>query len=263
MINLQVFQYSREIELVCLDRNTSSTYLGNMPMYDGHHKLHKGIDNTLRFKIRDTDRKPVDLTDKELVFRLYDRKSRENILNLSPTVVNASKGLASLVISGHSIHRLLEGFYSFSMHTISDGVEQIIYTDTYDNAVGVFEVVDDVYPQFMESQEAGPSMLDGIKYVSSIFDGATDTILSKSSHTFALYFSDFTGTFAIQGCMEVQPSITDHDWFNIRPINEETSEIIRTDANGPEMFVVQSNVRWLRVIHYPTSGTISRILLRN
>ena len=53
MINVNVFQYSREIEVVCQDGNgttTMNTYLGNMPMYDGHHKLHKGIDNTLRFK---------------------------------------------------------------------------------------------------------------------------------------------------------------------------------------------------------------------
>ena len=58
MINYNVFQYNREIEVVCVDGDnteTMTTYLGNMPMYDGHHKLHKGIDNTLRFKIKDTD----------------------------------------------------------------------------------------------------------------------------------------------------------------------------------------------------------------
>ena len=57
MINFNLYQYNREIEVVVQDEDNNATmtqYLGNMPMYDTTHKLHKGIDNTLRFKFRDT-----------------------------------------------------------------------------------------------------------------------------------------------------------------------------------------------------------------
>lgn len=70
MINFNLYQYQREIEVVVLDADNNATmtqYLGNMPMYDNAHKLHKGIDNTLRFKFRDTDRKSIDLTDKTVI----------------------------------------------------------------------------------------------------------------------------------------------------------------------------------------------------
>ena len=98
MINYNVFQYEREIEVVCLDGNNTTTmnnYLGNMPMYDGTHKLHKGIDNTLRFKIKDTDRKPIDLTNKTVIWKMYDRESRENVLFRYLTIENAEKALST------------------------------------------------------------------------------------------------------------------------------------------------------------------------
>ena len=151
MINVNVFQYSREIEVVCQDGNgttTMNTYLGNMPMYDGHHKLHKGIDNTLRFKIKDTDRKPIDLTNKTIIWKMYDRESRENVLFRYADITNALRGQCSLTIPTADTIMLPEGFYQFAMYTVEDGVEQIIYTDTYDNAKGTIEVIDDVYPEF-------------------------------------------------------------------------------------------------------------------
>ena len=50
MINFNLYQYTREIEVVVQDGdNTASMtqFLGNMPMYDTTHKLHKGIDLSL------------------------------------------------------------------------------------------------------------------------------------------------------------------------------------------------------------------------
>jgi hypothetical protein len=266
MINVNVFQYNREIELVCLDAtNTSSAtaYLGNMPMYDGHHKLHKGIDNTLRFRIRDTDRKPIDLTTKTLIFKMYDRQSRENVLFMYPNIENATKGLASLVIPTADSIMLPEGFYTFAMYTVEDGVEQIIYTDTYDNAKGVMEVVDDVYPEFEDSQESSIFFYDSIKHISTVFDGAGNTIKSKSLHTIAIYYEGFTGTVTIQGDLSIQPSSSDSDWFDLTPRLLYDSSITVNNETGVQAFVVQANVNWLRVVYTNTTGSISKILVRN
>lgn len=265
MINVNVFQYERIIELVCLDASgtaSASTYLGNMPMYDGQHKLHKGIDNTLRFKIRDTDRKPVDLTGKTIAFKMYDRQSRENVLFMYPTIENAVKGLASLVIPAADILRLPEGYYRFAMYTIENGVEQIIYTDTYDNAKGIIEVIDDVYPTFKETQETSTFFDDGIKMISTVFDGAADTIKSRSLHTIAIYYNGFTGTVNIQGDLSEQPSSSDGDWFDLVPNLVYDKNIVVNNETGVQAYVVQANVNWLRVI-YTGTGNIDKIQVRN
>ena len=42
-------------------------------MFDGMHKLHKGIDNTLRFKIKDIMNQLI-LTNKTVIWKMYDPK---------------------------------------------------------------------------------------------------------------------------------------------------------------------------------------------
>ncbi len=274
MINVNVFQYYREIEVVCLDNDGTSTmtpYLGNMPMYDGQHKLHKGIDNTLRFKIKDADRKAIDLTGKTIIWKMYDRESRENVLFRFADITNAVKGQASLVITTADTIMLPEGFYQFAMYTVENGVEQIIYTDTYDNAKGTIEVIDDIYPEFEDSQETTtffPSSFDEngetiIKYTTTTFDGSGNTVKSKSLHTIALYFDDMTGTVNIQGDLSVQPSLNDNDWFDLTPQLFYDNNIIVNNETGVQAYMVNANVNWIRIRYTATSGSITKVMLRN
>lgn len=266
MINYNVFQYNREIEVVCLDgENTSTmtTYLGNMPMYDGTHKLHKGIDNTLRFNIKDTDRKPIDLTNKTIIWKMYDRESRENVLFRYPAVTNAAKGMCSLQIMTSDTIMLPEGFYQFAMYTVEDGVEQIIYTDTYDNAKGTIEVCDDIYPEFDDSQETETFYETNGTFVTSTFDGSGNTIKSKSLHTFALYFDGFTGDVAIQGDLSTQPSTNDNDWFDLTPDLMYDADIRVNNETGVIGYVVHANVNWIRISFTKSAGEITKVLLRN
>ena len=51
-------------------------------MYDGTHKLHKGIDNTLRFKIKNTDRKPIDLTNKTIIWKCMIENQEKRIIQI-------------------------------------------------------------------------------------------------------------------------------------------------------------------------------------
>jgi hypothetical protein len=266
MINVNVFQYNREIEVVCVDSVGTAAmtpYLGNMPMYDGHHKLHKGIDNTLRFKIKDTDRKPIDLTGKTIIWKMYDRESRENVLFRFADITNATKGQATLSISTADTIMLPEGFYQFAMYTVEEGVEQIIYTDTYDNAKGTIEVIDDIYPEFEDSQETETFFNTNGNYVTTTFDGSGNTIKSRSLHTFALYFDGFTGDVAIQGDLSVQPSSNDNDWFDLTPDLMYDSNIRINNETGVQGYVVQANVNWIRISYTKSAGEIKKVLLRN
>ena len=267
MINFNLYQYSRDIEVVVQDGANDSTmtqFLGNMPMYDTTHKLHKGIDNTLRFKFRDTDRKSVDLTGKTVIWKMYDRSSRENVLFRYLTITNATKGMATISIPTSDTILLPEGFYQYAMYTVENGVEQIIYTDTNDNAHGVLEVLDDVYPTFADSQSTTTFFNDGTKYISSVFDGAGDTIKSKSIHTFAVYYTGFTGVIKIQGDLSAVASSSDNDWFDLTPRLMYDPSITLNNETGVQGYVIQANVNWIRLTYPSTaSGTVDKILVRN
>ena len=77
--------------------------------------------------------------------------NQEKTYYSNTTVTNASKGMGTLTIQTADTIMLPQGFYQFAMYTVENGVEQIIYTDTYDNAQGTIEVIDDVYPEFEPS----------------------------------------------------------------------------------------------------------------
>tara|TARA_B100001094_G_scaffold253149_1_gene251458 strand:- start:26848 stop:27645 length:798 start_codon:yes stop_codon:yes gene_type:complete len=265
-MNLNMYQYEKTIEITCADGDNTSnmtTYLRNMPMYDGQHKLHKGIDNTLRFNLRDTDRKPIDLTNKTIIWKMYDRETRENVLFKYLTVTNATKGMAQLTIFTTDTIMLPQGFYQFAMYTVENGVEQIIYTDTYDNAKGVIEVIDDVYPEFVDSQESSTFFNDGSYFMSTAFDGSSSTSKSKSIHTVALYFDNFSGTVNLQGDLSEQPSSQHSDWFNINPKLFSNPDITVNNETGVQAFVLEANVNWIRVRYTATNGSIKKVLLRN
>ena len=267
MINFNLYQYQREIEIVVVDSDNHATmtqYLGNMPMYDTTHKLHKGIDNALRFKFRDTDRKSIDLTSKTVIWKMYDRDSRENVLFRYLTVTNATKGMAKLEIPTSDTIMLPEGFYQYAMYTVENGVEQIVYTDTNDNAHGTIEIVDDVYPEFENSQSSSTFWNDGTKYISTVFDGSGNTIKSKSLHTVALYFTGFTGVVKLEGDLSESPSSSDNDWFDLTPRLMYDPSITINNETGVQGYVIQANVNWLRVTYLATAtGTIDKVLLRN
>lgn len=278
-INVNLLQYESPINLVVQDASNDFTmpkYLGNAPMYfDGRHKkLHKGIDNTLRFTIRDTDRRPVDLTGKSLIFKMYDRESRENVLFKFPEITNAAKGMARLIIHTVETVMLPQGLYNFACYTVDNTTEeeQIAYVDTINNAKGVIEVIDDVYPEFEPSQSNMAWWNDGNKYISTVFDGCGENIKSKSLHTFAFYFDNYKGKIQIQGDLSEQASSQDFDWFPIST-NEvlyysgaPQFDITINEETGVQGLVIKANVNWLRVLHWPdptNTGEITKILMRN
>ena len=195
---------------------------------------------------------------------MYDGGSRENVLFRYLTITNATKGMATLSIPTSDTIMLPEGFYQFAMYTVQDGVEQIIYTDTNDNAHGVLEVLDDVYPEFSNSQETSTFYNDGTNFKSTIFDGAGDTIKSKSMHTFAVYYTGFTGVIKIEGDLSEMASSSDDDWFDLTPRLMYDPSITINNETGVQGYVIQANVNWLRVSYANTStGSVSKILMRN
>ena len=102
------------------------------------------------------------------------------------------------------------------------------------------------------------------EFISTIFDGAGDTIKSKSLHTFAVYYTGFTGVLKIEGDLSVQPSTTDSDWFDLTPELMYDPNITINNETGVQGYVIRSNVNWLRVTFPNTvTGTVDKIMMRN
>ena len=82
--------------------NTSANQ-GSTTMYDKTIKLYQGIDNTVKFALKDNDRKAVNLTSLTVTFNIVDPNTNESMLSRPLTVTNATKGLAQLNLPASAI----------------------------------------------------------------------------------------------------------------------------------------------------------------
>ena len=110
------------------------------------------------------------------------------------------------------------------------------------------------------TQVANTSLGDSANiFTTNSLYGNQDRNFADARHSLAIYPSTYTGNVLIQGSIvENAPGNDDasKDWFNIANCSfSATSNITH------KTFTVNAN--WIRCLTYPTSGSISQILLRN
>jgi len=105
--------------------NTSANQ-GSTTMYDKTIKLYQGIDNTVKFALKDNDRNAVDLTNLTVTFNVVDANTNESILARPLTVSNAVKGLAQLNLPSSDIDDVAGTFYNYSLYTTNTSCLQTL-----------------------------------------------------------------------------------------------------------------------------------------
>ena len=121
--------------------NTSANQ-GSTTMYDKTIKLYQGIDNTVKFALKDNDRKSVNLTSLTVTFNIVDATTNESILSRPLTVTNATKGLAQLDLPASAIDNVAGAFYNYSLYTTNASSEQqAVFTDLNEAVKGTLEAV--------------------------------------------------------------------------------------------------------------------------
>ena len=263
--------------------NTSASQ-GSTTMYDKTIKLYQGIDNTVKFALKDNDRNPVDLTNLTVTFNMINATTNESILARPLTVSNATKGLAHLSLPASEIDNVAGVFYNYSLYTTNTNSEQqVVYTDLNEAAKGTLEVIEGVNsnpratqemtfessnPNFTK-QNVGKSATGETWYYSSAVSGASERNLTSSSHTIALYSNGFDGDFIVEGSMESVANVTSHnEWFHIKLDGEANDYVSLTNATTIASYNFTSMAKWIRVIYLPTAtpddvGTITKLLVRN
>lgn len=262
--------------------NTSASQ-GSTTMYDKTIKLYQGIDNTVKFALKDNDRNAVDLTNLTVTFNVIDANTNESILTRPLTVSNAVKGLAQLNLPSSDIDDVAGTFYNYSLYTTNTASEQqVVFTDLNEAAHGTLEVVEGVAsnprkteeitfessnPNFTK-QNVGKTATGETWYYSSAVSGASERNLTSAKHTIALYSNGFDGDFIVEGSMENTANTTDHtQWFHIKLDGQSNDYISLTNSTTIASYNFTTMAKWIRIIYLPTAvadvGTVTKILVRN
>ena len=261
-VNLYVYDNTHTVIV------NTSTNQGGITMYDKTIKLYQGIDNNVKFELKDSDRNAINLTDFTVTMNILDTNSKETSITRPLTITNATSGLASLSLTSADLDNLASGFYNYSLFTTdSNSEQQIVYTDLNQAAKGTVELIEGVVTTIADTltMEWNPGTDDGTWYYSNAVSGASERNLTSSNHTIAVYTSSFDGKFKMQGCLANIASTDNNDWFDV-PLITGTTEVTvtNTDTLSPHRFISQA--RWVRTAYDPdgaNAGTFTKVLLRN
>ena len=136
-----------------------------------------------------------------------------------------------------------------------------MFQDAQYGAIGTLEVSGDVSGEAEDSLEItkfeyinpGTTGYTSPKYyTTSIIDAIGNTQTASSLHTFQIYSTNYTGTVKIQGSLS--EGGTPHVWTDIESIA--LSGASQTYRN------VTGKYNFFRIRHFPTTGTVDKVLYR-
>lgn len=248
MYSTTVYDFTPRQQVVVYSGNSSRRY---KLVYAKNLQLNKGVDNKLQFQFLDQQQKPVDITDKEISFRLINYDGTSVLLKKALTPTFALTGLANLIITAAELINIDTQYCSYSLEIPDGELNVAVFVDSAAGARGKVQVVDSVLPSHIPSQNItipshAPVSNIGVTYYSSIMNTQGNSVVTFQSH-----IANYSGTLQIQG--STTPNI---GWYNIGPNNTFTEE---TATLG---YTIEGFHPYVRLQFVSTNGEVSPILAR-
>lgn len=275
----KIYTYDDYIHLVYDDDMAMCIKTDNRNMNDRIIKVHKGVDNTIGFKVYNRDRKPQAVSHLQVRTRLVNPLNSEVMLERYATATS-EKGVIKLKVLEGDLMSIPVGYYNLIVtggeELLPNQAGQIIqtpfYSDTGNNVSIKVEVTGQAEAAPQETIEILPDdwMVLSARnepsiYHSGAYPAGRIRNTTSSTHTIALYTNNYSGNFKFYGSLEDMPSERLESWF---PINIDTlgNEVIFDEHTGISPFVFQANYMWLKFTYEPTStneGTLDKVQIRN
>lgn len=232
-------------------------------VYNRNLKIYRGIDNKIEFRVKNSDQKPQDITGRHFVVKIISQESQSLVYKADCALDDAEKGKISFVIPKQILDEIEEGFYEYSItHETRDFINDDEYTvlesgpgyvDSQYGVIAILEVVGSVdgkiapsisITEFLEYVEPWH---DENYFLSSIIYAQSQTVTSKSNHTFQLFFRNYTGRITIEGSLDEGSS--PKTWTDVK-----TVEYIGADR---EYLNVTGKFNWFRVKNVPYEAALT------
>lgn len=282
-MNTQLLQYETRVDLLLVDniiRNDlrySNTPMDRQTMI----KLHKGVDNQIRFRIKNLDRKPVSVDHLNIRARLVNADNREQVLDKN-AMIAAKKGDVYLPVFEGELMNIAPGFYNLVITGEEDLIPQVEIGETYQTPFyvdGAANIVAKVEVVASADATPRPSVVllednwtikadagEPIRYFSSAIPGERLRNHIHPLHTFAAYATGFTGTLKIIATLELQPPDDLEDYFQV-DITTGANIIEFENYTGITSHTFEANFMWLRFVYtkyrgVDDNGTLDKVVIR-
>lgn len=240
---------------VTLDLDATLT-TRNKTVYARTVKLHRGIDNTLVFTVKNSDQKPVSLVNYTAELAIMDDSDQSQLVTVAGTAVDAPKGIFQFPITELDLLDLDKNLYNYTIKVTSSlGISTPIYTDDYWNVRGQIEIQDGFRPKFQDSTILTFTDLSSPTKYTSLKSGGYPSGYNLV-HSFQVYFDNFTGTLTPQVTNVAISDITQNSWSDLTPVvYTGQTQTVHLAFEG-----VYTAIRFKAIF---TSGSITKILARS
>lgn len=240
-----------QIQPVVVGIGTSDRW--NLMYYAKTIKLHKGVDNPVKFKIKNQNQKNVDVSNSTFRLFVVDAYTKEQILARELAIEDATKGIIDTTITEEDLLDFTAIRYHYAIKMVdSNGNEHPIYVDDNYSASGTIEVFDDAFPKHDSSVEVTVGAYNSGVATTSVIE----TSPKPGVHTTAIYLTGFTGSVTVQGHMEDSSSVADGDYLDIAT---ETY----TAQTGVYYVNFTGLFKGIRFKVTKVNGTVNKILYKN
>lgn len=225
-------------------------------VYNRNVKVYRGGDNRIDIQIRNSDQKPIPVTTGYVpVFVLVDKR-QEQILKSDIIVDDAATGKAHITISSTMLRDIAPGPYQYSI-ILEARTGMVVterkptYIDSQYGAYATIEIYGDLYGEPVNSLEVTKFNKESPNstgyagapfYVSSLINANYDSTFANSNHTFAIYFTEYSGTVVIQASLD--DNATPSNWTEVATLSPE-------EQSGLMYVNVEGKWRWFRIKHTP------------
>jgi len=250
--------------------------LRDRTVYQRNIKLYHGIDNVIRFTIKNNNQQRVNITGFNVTFNLISGSEGALILSKAATIVDAPFGIVTVTLNELELLDLKNQYYSYSLFVtdVDTGEQHIIYSDTDYDVRGQIILLDGHYPSFRPSVPVdlpAPVRLvitsDHSKLVTTtgVVKADSPTRQQSSHHTVQLYPAAFSGTVLVQATLDALPNPT--SWADIGTITflaQDTPTYFNWDGVFAGIrFIITTDPIDETIIPLPSSGSIRKILYRS
>ena len=251
-----IYQQIQKVMMV----DTSGAYFNRRwePVYAKKLKLNLGVDNVILFQFINQDQKPVNITGRDLTFRLIGEDGKNLLIAKTLETLSASLGRAKVTLTAAETAGFKAQPASYSIESDNGSLKEAILVDAYSNARGDVEIEDSVLPEFVASRELTiPDQApDSSVYYSSTVE--TDGI---SATTFAIETTDFSGELRIQGATD-----TSNNWYDVEFENLGTQQTVDNIVFAKNTGLYGINVGgfhpYLRLELQVSEGNVSNVTYR-
>ena len=246
MYSTEIYRYIPR-QLVVIDIGSSPRRYDNV--YAKTLKLHKGSDNRLQFQFLNQEQKPVDITGKEITFRLISYDNNKILLQKSLVNTLSLTGIAELRTNADDLNNLNTQKCYYSLELPDElGLNVPGYVDKNGTGRGDIDIVNSIYPAHIPSQSLS-IMPDTVTYYSS-------TLVTQYNPkiTMQVSYDGFVGNVTVQGSTNGTSN-----WYDIEEFDYSDPTTPVTDTFG---YSIEGYHPYIKVKFDSTVGNVTNILTR-